>query len=84
MSDLGLRVKSKGFEILLQKQAEGKQRITIEELVERTPLARATVRRVLAEKDSDISGVSIQVIAECARLLGVGICDLIYVEERTP
>lgn len=71
MSELGVKIISKGYDVLLRRQLETGQRISMESLVEQTNMARATIRRVLADKDADISGVSIQVIAEAARLLGV-------------
>jgi len=80
MSELGVKVISKGYDVLLRRQLETGQKISLESLVEQTNMARATIRRVLADKDADISGVSIQVIAEAARLLGVDSRDMYEVQ----
>lgn len=71
----GLRVSSRAFDLLLDKQKQAGQRITIDSIARDTGLAKMTVRRFLSKED--VTGSQIGAAALLADYFGVGLGDLL-------
>ena len=78
-----VRITSRGFSLLRDKEKREEKRIPIETVVRETGLARMTVRRFLSPDQGgvEVGGSPIAAAASIAQFLGVGLGDLLEVEE---
>ena len=76
----GLRVVSRGFGLLKDKEKREGRRITFDTMTAETGLAKMTVRRFTAADAGDVSGSPVDAAAVMADYLGVGLGDLLDVQ----
>lgn len=76
------RVISLAFNLWKAKEAREERRITQEEIIEQTGLAKMTARRFL-EPRGDVSGSPLSTVAAFARYFGVSIGEVVDIDRET-
>lgn len=76
----GLKVVSKGYDLRRNRELETRERVTIDDIIAQTGLAKATVRRFVTDADADVSGSPMLAAAIMAEYFGVSMGEMVELE----
>lgn len=80
-NDLEFVIRSRGWDLIRDKEKETGETISVESLVKKGELARGTIRKFFDERDADVSGMGLRAAQHAADLIGVSLCELVYKAE---
>jgi hypothetical protein len=80
INNIGLTVRSRGFDLLRDKEKAEGRKISVDSLASQSKISRAIFRQYFDTPNADVTNTSVRVAADVARVLGVPIGELLFVE----